>query len=326
MDGASLRSARVGEWKYVDAPRPELYDLRRDAQERTNLVDAQQSVAGRLATELRGMADGLSGGEIVRAPSPDRETMERLRSLGYVGFVAPGASAAAGPDPKDMVSKLRDYRLLMTEASAALKRGDLAGAASQLRRAATINERAYDLHLALGDLNLQRKMVDAAIGEYEAAALLNPQSADPLVASAGALLDQGKLDQAAAKLERALSLEPLSPEVAVTRGRLAEREGRMADALNLYESAVNSNPSYARARALLANVAVRLGRFDTARTQFAALLGSGFEPARTHYGLGRVAEATGDRSTALKEYRLALQIDSTFSPAREALARLEKAR
>jgi tetratricopeptide (TPR) repeat protein len=84
------------------------------------------------------------------------------------------------------------------------------------------------------------------------------------------------------------------------------------------------NPSYARARALLANVALRLGRFDAARTQFTALLGLGYQPARSHFGLGRVAESTGDLATALKEYRLALKLESALAPAREALIRLEK--
>jgi choline-sulfatase len=323
---SALRSARVGEWKLVDAPRPELYDLRKDATERTNVIDGQQTVAGRLGTELRGVADGLVGTAPAAAPMPDRETIERLRSLGYVGFVAPGASTAGGPDPKDMVPKLREYRMLMTEATSAIRRGDLAVAAVRLRRASAINERAYDVHVSLGDVYLQQRQFDQAVGEYEAASLLNPQSADPLVAAAAALVEQGRLDQAAARLDRALALEPQSPEVAVGRGRLAERQGRTADALALYESAVGLNPSYARARALLANVALRLGRLDTARLQFAALLGLGFEPARSHYGLGRVAETAGDRSTALKEYRQALQLDPSLAAARDALGRLEKQR
>jgi choline-sulfatase len=323
---SALRSARVGEWKFVDAPRPELYDLRKDGAERTNVIEGQQTVAGRLGSELRGVADGLAGTAPAAAPAPDRETIERLRSLGYVGFVAPGTSTAGGPDPKDMVPKLREYRVLMTEATSALKRGDLAVAAARLRRASALNERAYDVHLSLGDVYLRQRQFDQAIGEYDAASLLNPQSADPLVAAAAALVEQDKPDQAAARLDRALALEPQSPEVAVGRGRLAERQGRPADALALYESAVRLNPSYARARALLANVALRLGRLDAARTQFTELLGLGFEPARSHYGLGRVAESTGDRVTALREYRLALQLDPGLAAARDAAGRLEKQR
>src|SRR5262249_14917510 len=37
---SELKSVRVGDWKYIDAPRPELYDMRMDAGERRNAVDA----------------------------------------------------------------------------------------------------------------------------------------------------------------------------------------------------------------------------------------------------------------------------------------------
>jgi len=110
------------------------------------------------------------------------------------------------------------------------------------------------------------------------------------------------------------------------RGRAAERQGRAAEALSLYQAAVNLNPSYARARAWLANTAMRLERYDVAGAQFAALLALSYEPARSHYGLGRVAEGKGDRSTALKEYRLALQLDPKLAAAGEAVGRLTKQR
>jgi arylsulfatase A-like enzyme/tetratricopeptide (TPR) repeat protein len=323
---SELRSARVGEWKFVDAPRPELFDLRSDRPENVNVVQRQPGVAGRLHADLSAVADGLGAAGQARPAPPDRETIERLRSLGYVGFVAPGGSATGGPDPKDMVPKLRQFRRLMEDAVRALERGEVATAAATLRQAAAINERAYDVHLTLGDVYLQQRLFDNALGEYEAAGLLNPASAAPLVSTALALMEQGRLDQAGKKLDQAAAVEPLSPEVAAIRGRLAERQARTADALLHYQSAVDVNPSYAQARAWLANTAMRLKQFDVAGAQFAALLALGYEPARSHYGLGRVAEGRGDRATAAKEYALALQLDSKLGAAREALDRLAKQR
>lgn len=323
---SELRSARVGEWKFVDAPRPELFDLRTDRSEELNVVQRQAGVAGRLHADLRAVADALGAADPATAAPPDRETIERLRSLGYVGFVAPGGSTTRGPDPKDMVPKLREFRRLMEDALKALERGEVTTAATKLRQAAAINERAYDVHLSLGDVYLQQRLFEKALGEYEAAGLLNRVSAAPLVSAARALMEQGRFDEAGRKLDQAAAVEPLSPEVAAMRGRVAERQGRNSDALVQYQSAVDLNPSYAQARAWLANTAMRLGRFDVASNQFAALLALGYEPARSHYGLGRVAEARGDRTTAAKEYALALQLDSKLGAAREALDRLAKQR
>ncbi|HEY3382775.1 MAG TPA: sulfatase-like hydrolase/transferase [Vicinamibacterales bacterium] len=321
---SELRSARVGEWKFVEAPKPELYDLRVDKVERTNVIERQANVAGRLSTEVRKVADGFGGGTTPQAATPDAETIARLRSLGYVGFVAPGALTGRGPDPKDMAPRLRQFRLLMTAASADLQRNQPAAAVAKLKRALAINDRAYDVHLALGDAYQEQRLFEQAIGEYDAAALLNPATADPPVSAALALMGQGKLDKAKQRLDQAALIEPRSPEIPFTRGRLAEQRGQDGEAMVQYEAAVQANASDPRPRTRLANLAMRQRRYDVAAAQFTALLQLGYEPARSHFGLGRVAEAQGDTTKAGTEYRQALQIDPGLTIARDALARVRK--
>src|SRR5262245_59072699 len=61
---SDLRSVRDGRWKYILAPRPELYDLDRDPGELTNLIDQESSRAramrGGLEQQLR--AERAGGG------------------------------------------------------------------------------------------------------------------------------------------------------------------------------------------------------------------------------------------------------------------------
>lgn len=321
---SELRSARVGEWKFVDAPRSELYDLRIDKVERTNVIERQSSVAGRLGADLRQMADSFGAAPKPQGAMPDPETMARLRSLGYVGFVAASTAADRGADPKDMAIRLHEYRTLMTGATEDLRNDRNGAAAAKLKRVLAINDRAYDVHLLLGDVLLNQRLYEQAIGEYEAASLLNPSSADPLLAAAGGFMAQGKFDKARATIDRAAALEPRSPDVAMARGRLAEQMGLGAEAMVQFQSAVSGNPSDGRARARLANAAMRQDRLDVAAAQFSALLEMGYQPARSHYGLGRVAESKGDRDGAIKAYRRALQLEPGLAVARDALARLEK--
>ena len=49
---SELKSVRAGNWKYIDAPEPELYDMRADAAERRNAVDARGTLATGLSAEL----------------------------------------------------------------------------------------------------------------------------------------------------------------------------------------------------------------------------------------------------------------------------------
>src|SRR5262245_34928355 len=79
---APLFSLLAGDWKLVDAPRRELYDLRRDPGESDNRVAAAPDEAKRLL----GLLDASRGAKGPQAERPqDPEAAERLRALGYVG-------------------------------------------------------------------------------------------------------------------------------------------------------------------------------------------------------------------------------------------------
>ena len=83
------------------APRPELYDLAADPGESNNIVREQQDVARRMSDELKRLMDDTSRD----APAPeaanlDRETLQRLASLGYVGGGSPRSKTCRGrPGP-----------------------------------------------------------------------------------------------------------------------------------------------------------------------------------------------------------------------------------
>jgi len=323
---SELRAVRVGDWKFIEAPRSELFNLRNDPGEKIDVIPRQAGLASRLGAELTGIAAAWSQMPARTAPTPDRETMERLRSLGYVGFGTPAAPGARGADPKDMISTLTAFTRLMGDATEDLRAGRRAAAAEKLGRALKINQRAYNVHVMLGDVYLESKKYEAALGEYEAAALLNPNSAAALLGAASTLLAQGKLDLASQRVDEAEKLEPLSYEAQFTRGRISERAGRNREALGYYQRAVEINPWDPRPRARLANIAVQLRLADVAAVQFNALLAMGYEPARTHFGLGWVAQSKGDLATAAREYRQALALDPGLTAARDALSRLEAKR
>ena len=100
--GASdLRGLRMGSWKYISAPRPELYDLQADPGEMVNLADKQPDRVQLMEERMKGI---LPDQEILVAKrTPDPDTITRLRSLGYVaGGQSTGGSRASRFDPKDL--------------------------------------------------------------------------------------------------------------------------------------------------------------------------------------------------------------------------------
>jgi len=104
-------------FKYVDGPNPEFYDLALDPAERHNLFAQHREQALSLRQQLieeRGQqADALPGSSL----ELDEESIERLEALGYVA-PSPGlrgtARASPGPDPTLMVATLTEMMLLST--------------------------------------------------------------------------------------------------------------------------------------------------------------------------------------------------------------------
>jgi choline-sulfatase len=318
---SELTSVRVGDWKYIDAPKPELYDMRADAAERRNVVDARGALAKGLSNEIAKIQSGFGAAATAAAPQPDPETLARLRSLGYVGIAGP-STGARGADPKDMVPKLEAFRTGISRAIDALAQGQADSAIGELKKLVAINERSYELHLFLGDAYQAKGQHETALAEYAAAGVLNPTSTAPVLSQARVYLAQGDLTRALQKVEESSRLEPASGEIALVRGTIYERQGLASQALAQYDAAVRANGSDAQARASVASLAMRVGQYDMARPQFEALLKMGYRPSRMHFGLGQVAEAKGDAKTAVAQYRLALMVEPGLAPAKAALSRL----
>jgi tetratricopeptide (TPR) repeat protein len=106
---APLRSLRVGPLKYIDAPKPELYNLQDDPLEKVNLMLRAPEKAAELQGTLRKLL-------IRYAPrqtgSPDQVSPATRALLGSLGYLASGpktATTASGADPKDKLAEFQLY-------------------------------------------------------------------------------------------------------------------------------------------------------------------------------------------------------------------------
>src|SRR5262245_53699638 len=97
---APLFAWRTARFKYIDAPKPELYDLESDAREAMNRVAEEASRANELRRKLHDARER----PVPTATAPvEPETAERLAALGYVGGGGglPATEGAGGRDPKE---------------------------------------------------------------------------------------------------------------------------------------------------------------------------------------------------------------------------------
>ncbi len=108
-------------WKYIDSPLPELYDVKKDFAEKNNLF--RSGTGERYKKQLSSLLANLAGPEERKAQTKaDRERLEKLRSLGYVS-----SQPAARPEtfgPEHDVKTLLPFSNLAVKAIYLYQQGD----------------------------------------------------------------------------------------------------------------------------------------------------------------------------------------------------------
>jgi arylsulfatase A-like enzyme len=262
---APLFAARRHGEKYVEAPRPELYDLAADPGEERNLLAGAGEGAEARAAPLRAYLEARLAGQpdlaglAARAQAVDPEVRRRLEALGYVsgGGPAQGAAREELPDPKDMLPLLDE----LAEGRRLLAAGEPEAAARKARLLVTRSPRDRAALQLLGEAY-------ATLGRPEEAerALRRHLEVGPTVGAsvllAQVVMQQGRLDEAEALLDQAAALDPHHGAVPLARGDLMLLRGRPREALTLYQEARELDPYRFEglARARIARVEELMGR------------------------------------------------------------------
>lgn len=109
MGWAPIRGFIQESEKFIDSPIPEVYDLERDFDETKNLAEPATATARK--KKLEELVRSQSSGKADKAgQASDRETIERLRSLGYVAsFRTAGKASQESFGPEDDVKTLLPF-------------------------------------------------------------------------------------------------------------------------------------------------------------------------------------------------------------------------
>jgi choline-sulfatase len=162
-----LLGLRSGRWLFIEAPRPELYDVTTDPLERNNLAASQPLELDTLRAQLR----GLNAGGVLPAASTqmDAETARKLQALGYLG-AGPAVAAVRLPDPKDN-GPLLD---LVTRGHDLLLNGHPAQALLAFEQALALNPRAASVRGRIAETLLQLGRHEDAFQAYAQLATERP--------------------------------------------------------------------------------------------------------------------------------------------------------
>src|SRR5262245_12032860 len=350
---APLFAWRTARYKYVDAPRPELYDLQADAHEATNVLAAQ----GPRANELRRK---LAAERERPVPSVtedvDPETAERLAALGYVGAGAataastkPAASGAVKRDPKDGAHLLRklnrgisaarsepdqaireltevlteDPGLLMARRARAVAfeaSGRYDQAIAEIRIVEKSGRLSAEDGVTLGDNLRFSGRLDEAMAVLERTAKENPRFGQPWLSIAEIHIKRKNNAEAKASYERVLALVPDHIEALRALGDLALIEENLDEAAARYERVLAVDPQDAGAMSKLGVVRMRTGRASDAVTLFRSAVEREPKNAEALLYLAGALASGGSPAEALPFFERAIAADPRSTMALNGLA------
>ncbi len=246
-------------YRYIKAPREELYDLEADPGERNNLASTRRDIVA----EMRGELDRLVAGRSIGAPSVvSDEVRSRLAALGYVGSSTSLAGAdgrAPLADPKDKVAVLGRYRRAVNLAAAR----DYLQAIDLLEEILAGDPAMADVWQRLGNVQVRAGRYEDSVASYKRLVGLQPTSATALLSVCGSLLKLQRLDEARQHGELAVTVatesDPLSianTHVMLVRIALAQQDGDAAERHAAAARAADPSlplPAYVQARMLHAD-------------------------------------------------------------------------
>jgi choline-sulfatase len=217
---ARLRGLRTKEWKYVRAPKPELYRIAEDPREERNVHSSEPQVAARLE-KLLADAESRSSAKATAASVPDPDAQAMLSALGYAGS-ATAAVPSSGRDPKDFV-----------------------GAIAVFYRAA--------------DLGKQKRWGEA-IALLEPVAEKDPENPEAAILLGEFAWSAGENAAAERWLSRAVELRPGHPRARLLHAVVAAQRGEKETSEARFREALRWNPTHAETKENYAALLLQVGR------------------------------------------------------------------
>lgn len=249
---APLRSVRRNNQKFIEAPRPELYDLSSDPGENVNRYEpwnADVQKSREMLADIRKHQPPSAAND----STVGENTLSELRALGYLGAADVGSATTVPepsllPDPKDHIEEQNLLHAAMLAAEG--NRPDAARAA--LEKTISLDPKSFAALHQLGELEMQSGDWAKAAVHLRDAHDLRPQDAALNLHLGETLAKTGDFAGARAALEAGLKAKPgeLNDRILLGNVYLDLKDG--CAAADQFEAALLLNPQSPEAKTGLA--------------------------------------------------------------------------
>jgi arylsulfatase A-like enzyme/Flp pilus assembly protein TadD len=277
---SQLYSIQDNNWKYILAPKLELYDINNDKTEKNNLYgNSSPAIYEKLKQHLASLPIQIKEQKLKPITLSPEET-EKLASLGYAG--QPRTNAEPLPDPKDQLELIK----LMHEAGILFMKKQYQGSISLL-------------------LKVVKKNAD------------NRQA---LITLSDAYFAVGNIDEAIKYAEQNIQIGDSNGIFHFNLGNLHYRLGNSKNAELYYRKSIEINPNFPNVLFNLAVLELQKGEIDAAKEHLLKAMSLKFETANAYYLLGAIEAQNNDLKSAIEHFNKTVKIDPLHSEGWKNLA------
>jgi tetratricopeptide (TPR) repeat protein len=298
-----LRGLETTNYHFIDAPKPELYDLRKDPGETHNLISENKAVAAEMQAKLATLIrDYSAGAESAKRTGLDPELMRRLELLGYAGFSGGGDISVSNPDLPDPKDRLEIYDLI-SDAMAEGQRGLYAESIVKLNEVMKREPNSVPAYYLQGLNYYHLRNWPNAVNEFRHVLNLSPDYALASYNLGLAYIRNEQMDEAITTLKRTLELDPTNFAAAYNLGAAYLRKSMVPEAVAAFRQSNAITDNYAPSHLGLGKVLLYQGQVDEAIEQLQKAASLAPEDPATHVALGKAFAAKGRSREAESEMR-----------------------
>ncbi|PYX16368.1 MAG: hypothetical protein DMG84_07830, partial [Acidobacteria bacterium] len=241
---SELRGLETKNYHFIDAPKPELYDLAKDPGETQNLYPTKKAVAEEMRARLFALIRRYSGGqELAEKTGLDPALMERLQSLGYAGFsggASPTVSNRTLPDPKDRIQLYE----LFSDAMADSQHAKYAESTHKLNQVLQTDPDSIPAHYLLGLNYYRMREFPQAVAQFRQVVQLSPDYALAVFQLGLSFGQTGDWDRAIETLKRALQLDSTNFSASYNLGAAYLQKKMVPEAVTAFRQCITTAPDY----------------------------------------------------------------------------------
>ncbi len=263
-----LRAVRANDSKYIEAPQPELYDLRSDPRELRSVYAPWDAKVQQLRAMLAKMPPLATNSEGVVGA----EKIAELKALGYfpeTRGVTTVPEPSLLPDPKDKI----EIQNLIHKADLAIDDERLTESRIELLKAVALDPSSAPALAELGQVEIKTGDYRQAAEHLGNAVKLRPDDSNALYYLGVARAKAGEFSSAAEALEQSLKLLPGQFEARTLLGDVYRQNGQLKRAADQLEAAALMQPGNGAVRLELGRVLLQDKQYTAAIRQLRQTVG-----------------------------------------------------